>query len=553
MSIIKNKRIKNFIENNFTSLINLTEVHENDRERTLLTRGLSALSIMAFTSCSKEDAVKSIVDGARDYGIDAIYYDAYAKIVYFIQSKYSENCNKTIDEAAAHKMVYGIQKLLEEKFDGFNQSIISKKDIINKIIDDGSIRIVISPTFNSMNELSESVKKIFTDYIDEINIGDDIMSLRVSDLNHIYTVTSKRNEPINEDLIIKNWSRISNDEENAYLGMIAASDLANLFDKYSDSLFISNIRSFKGETDINNIIVDSINNDPEKFCFLNNGITLIANEIKKKAAGGRAKEVGIFECKGISIVNGAQTVGACHRAFHTNGDIVQSANVIAKIIETKGANNDLSRAITKAANTQNKIERKDFVSLDPYQRDLQEDLDTFGINYIYKTGDVNNSDDSNSYDLTYVTQALIADTNNITLITTAKREIGRIWDDIEKTPYKLIFNPSKNGLYVKNIILLFKEMQNILSEHTKENNRKKQYARYGNVFIASQIFKLIDRRNLGNSNFNFDEALNVVKIKSIQVFDEIYKITENKYPRTPLIYLFRNSTKLKEIENDIII
>ncbi len=557
MSTLKNARIKSYIEQNFSSLIDVSQISGHENNKALLTRGLSALAVILFTGCSKEDAAMSVVDAGGDGGIDAIYHDNYTNTIYFVQSKFSEDGNKTIDEGSAHKMIHGIDKLLVPDFEGFNEKVKEKEEIISKIVKDASVKIVICIAFNSVNQLSTSVNEIFDKYIERINDGEDIISLQVANLNKLYTVTSRNSGPINEDIAIKNWIHISyNDEghhEKAYLGLIAASDLASLFEKYLDSLFIPNIRSFKGDTEVNNQIINSINNSPETFCYLNNGITLIANEIKKKPIGGSSRELGIFECKGLAIVNGAQTVGACHKVFIQNENNTKKAYVVAKFIETGKQDSELARAITKAANTQNKIERKDFVSLDPYQKELQEELDILGIRYVYKTGE--NAQGDNCYDLTYVTQALIADTDDLQLITVAKREIGHVWDDVEKAPYKILFNPSKNGYYVKNLLLLYKEVQDKIKDHTQDDKRKKQYAIYGNVFIASQCLKSIDKLNINNATYKINDEISKIGTYSILIFDKIYSIVETNYPGTPLIYLFRNVGKLSAvrsiIENDI--
>jgi hypothetical protein len=300
------------------------------------------------------DAANSIVDGGGDKGIDAIYYDKYTNTVYFVQAKWNNDGNKTIDEAAAHKLKHGVQKLLDLDFDGFNDNVLRKKDILEKITRDAKVKIVVCVAYNSNNNLSETVKCILDEYVKSVNCGDNIMQLRIVNQNKVYEVASKSRGPVDEDVVIKNWMRVSTDK-TMYYGQIAASDLAVLFDNHQDSLFIPNIRAFKGDTEVNNQIVESIISTPEAFCYLNNGITVIANEINKKPLGGNSREIGIFECKGFAVVNGAQTVGACNRAFKLDGEKCSSAYVMSKFIETGQPDNELAVSITKAANTQNKI------------------------------------------------------------------------------------------------------------------------------------------------------------------------------------------------------
>lgn len=422
-----------------------------------------------------------------------------------------------------------------------------KKHILDKITNDARVKIVICPAYNSTNALSDSVEAIFSDYISRINDGDDIMILKIANQSNLYDVTSKSRGPVNEDVVIRDWTKIASAGDDAYFGFVAASDLAILFEKHQDSLFIPNIRSFKGDTDVNNMIVDSIINTPEIFSYLNNGITLIASEINKKPLGGSSRESGVFECNGLAVVNGAQTVGACHRAYKKDKEKTDVAYVVARFIETTQHDSDLSRSITKAANTQNRIERKDFVALNPYQKELQEGLDILGVKYVYKTGDEVQGE--NCYDLTYVAQTLIAETNDINLIAVAKREIGRVWDDIEKAPYKLIFNRSNSVYYVKHLLILFERTQEKIKQCAGDDRRKQQYAVYGNIFIAAQCLKNIEKSKIRGDGYKIEEGIAKVDEITPALFSAIYNIAEEKYPGTPLVYLFRNAKKLKEIND----
>jgi len=550
MSNLKNARIKSYIEQNFAELINVSHLPSADQAGGLLTRGLAALAVISKTGCSFPDAANSIVDGGQDNGIDAIYFDTYTNAVYFVQSKWSDAGNKTIDEAAALKLTRGVQKLLDLDFDDFNDKVKSKKRIIEKITSDASVKIVLCVTYNSINSLADSVESILDEYIGNVNGGIDIMQLAIANQSKIYDVASKSRGPVDEDIVLRNWTKIDIGMP-LYYGQIAVSDLANLFNKHQDSLFVPNIRAFKGDTEVNNLIVESIVNTPEMFCCLNNGITIIANEIHKKPLGGASRDSGIFECKGVAVVNGAQTVGACNRAFELNGERASAAYVIAKMIETGQPDNDISIAITKAANTQNKIERKDFVALDTFQKDLKEGLDILDINYVYKTGEDVPSD-GKSFDLSFVTQALIADTSDIALIAIAKREIGKVWDDINKAPYKTLFNPTNNAYYIKNILQLFSKIQDIIRTASAENKRMQQYTIHGNVFIASQCLKRIEKDKIRTDVYDINKYLTECESIASSILNDVYTKFEEKHPGAYLAHLFRNAKKLAELDAELI-
>lgn len=373
------------------------------------------------------------------------------------------------------------------------------------------------------------------------------MNLVVANQGKIYEVASKTRGPINEDIVIRKWGKMDTGRP-VYFGLVAASDLAALFEKHQDSLFIPNIRAFKGDTDVNNVIVESLLSEPSAFCYLNNGITVISTEVNRKPLGGASNESGFFECKGLAIVNGAQTAGACNKAYRLDPEKSSAAYVMIRLIETGKSDIALTDAITRATNTQNKIERKDFVALDSYQRQLKEELDILGIQYTFKSGEVLVASET-SFDLSDLTQALIADTGDMALISLAKREIGRVWDDISKPPYKTLFNPSHTAYYMKHCLLLFAKIQEVIKPCAGDDRRKIQYTVHGNVFFAAECLKHIDKTNFKSDKFNLSAAYEKITCIAPQIFEKAFVICEHDYPGSYLAHLFRNREKIAQISD----
>jgi hypothetical protein len=65
-----------------------------------------------------------------------------------------------------------------------------------------------------------------------------------------------------------------------------------------------------GSTEVNQSLIETLRSNPENFWYFNNGITALASHIAKKPIGGDTCDMGVFEYSIVSIVNGAQTVGA---------------------------------------------------------------------------------------------------------------------------------------------------------------------------------------------------------------------------------------------------
>ncbi|MBC1224602.1 AIPR family protein, partial [Nostoc sp. UCD120] len=144
-------------------------------------------------------------------------------------------------------------------------------------------------------------------------------------------------------------------------GQIDAEQLAELWIENREDLFSKNIRSFVGLTDVNDGIQDTLLHSPETFLYLNNGVTVLCSKIQKTVKGGYSdKSVGDFYCEGISIINGAQTVGTMGTAYQTNSEEVKKAKVFLKLISLENCPPDFALKVTKSTNTQNKVENRDF-------------------------------------------------------------------------------------------------------------------------------------------------------------------------------------------------
>ena len=87
------------------------------------------------------------------------------------------------------------------------------------------------------------------------------------------------------------------------------------------------------------------------------------------------------------MVNGAQTVGNIATSITQGFPKAKDARVLVRFISLENCPPDFATEVTTATNTQNRIERRDFASLDPtheLRTDLMLDLDKI---YAYKSGD----------------------------------------------------------------------------------------------------------------------------------------------------------------------
>jgi hypothetical protein len=373
--------------------------------------------------------------------------------------------------------------------------------------------------------------------------------LRQSNLHGIIA-SGTLGAPINLDIVLHNWGQVR-EPYLAYFGQVAAQDVAGWWDAHHPRLFAPNIRVFLGQTEINQSIIETLLNSPENFWYFNNGVTALCSMIRKKPLGGAAHESGIFECTDVRIVNGAQTVGAIALANAKQTDRVANANVLVRLISLEHCPEGFSTLVTRATNTQNRIERRDFVSLDPEQERLRTEMQIEGIDYVYKSGETPR-DLNSGFDLSEATIALACSHQELSHAVQAKREIGKLWEDITKAPYKALFNSSLSSrkLWMLVQILRQTDKELLVQQNTREG-KERMVVVHGNRFLERQIFRRMSLDGLDKISADLTGLYPEVSRLAPILTDLTISWTNTLYADSYLSSLFKNLTKCRKIEASI--
>ena len=387
MSTILTSRIKNHIDSSVRDLLYLDDC-PNDEPK-MLSRGLVGLCLSGLSGQSYSNIVRYITDGAKDNGIDGVYYDQGRNKLYLIQAKWSGKGTGTIDTGDVRKFIAGVYDLLNEDWSKFNSRIREiSSHISNGIRKDPEIILVAA--FNSDNPVSRECKEIIQEFLDENNSdSQDVVSFKSFDLKHLVRAmkTAKSGSKSDVEANILQWGE-QKDPYYAIYGKVSCADVAEWYKLHDELLFTENIRGSLQDSDINTQIEVTLQKRPAYFWYLNNGITAIADEITRKPIGlGDQKDSSYWNVKNIKIVNGAQTTSSIARAYVKYPAEVKKSYVQIKIISLENAPIDIGERITTATNTQNRVEAKDFLALDPTQDGLCESFKKLDIQYCFRRGD----------------------------------------------------------------------------------------------------------------------------------------------------------------------
>jgi hypothetical protein len=355
-------------------------------------------------------------------------------------------------------------------------------------------------------------------------------------------------QPITLEVALINWGQIEEPYKAIY-GQINAADVAQWWLNHRTRLFSDNIRNFIGLTDINEGIFDTLNTKPEHFIYFNNGITVLCRKISKKPIGGGDRSTGLFVCEGISIVNGAQTVGTIGNAAEKFPDKLEKAKIFVRFVSLENCPDDFGVRVTKATNTQNRIEKKDFISLDPEQERLKTELLLDGKNYHYKRTDEKIISDENNCTLEEATVALACLNSDVNLAVQAKREIGRLWEDPSKKPYTDIFNTSVSAVKIWRAIIILRDINLILkSKEDETQGKEKSFLIQGNRFLLHMVFQRSPAEALNNPNYDF-ELYRRTELPLIlnNLISGTFVLVERNYPTALMHQLFKNASKCKDL------
>jgi len=554
MSIIHVNQIRSHIHKLFDGLVDSSDVANapaDQREDFFLTRGLAAYAISYLAGIAPAIAALSVVDGADDNGIDAIYYDEPTKKLYLVQSKWIKDGAGEPSNGDVKKFLSGVHDLFNTQFDRFNPKVRAKEPDVFLALNDPATKYEVVIAYTGTASLSEHSQRDLRDLRDEMNDTSEVVF--ATQLNqgglHLSLVSAVAGEPIALEIGLKAWGKKDAPYE-AYYGQVSGEAVAEWWAQYRMRLFSKNLRSMLPDSDVNDEMRLTLGNRPEDFWYFNNGITVLARRAQRAMAGGASHDFAVFHCEDISVVNGAQTVGSVGKFADTSSSL---ANVLIPIrIIVRGDNQGFGDEVTRSNNRQNRIENRDFVTLDPEQTRLRNELAVDRVDYqVMRSESVARSADS--FDLVEATTALACSSGKVRLAVQLKREIGKLWEDLGKAPYRELFNPAVPGLHVWRCVQVQRRIDAALGSRYKRPRtpkaRRSPVATHGNRIVALLVFDSLPVASFRDPGFDVDAATTDPIVEGLvdSRLEALVEEMDRQYPGSIIPTLFKNQKKCESI------
>lgn len=558
MSIVHLNRIKNLLESQVFEHLDDLEIKKNkpsvnseELSSIKLSQGFALYTAKCLTADSYSNLKNYLLDDFHDNGIDMIYYSDDSNTLFLIQSKWIRGGNGGVDQADIHKFLKGVKDLLHLKFDEFNDKIKKHAAKLESSILNPNVRIDIVLSYSGKS-LSTDNYKLITNLINEFNDTDEVIFFTDFNLSVAYGFLkdSLEGEPINADLDIYEWGK-TDEPVKCYYGLLYAGQIAELFSSNQSRIFSKNIRGFIGESEINKDIIETVVKSPENFFYLNNGLTLICKKIKKLVYGANDRHVGKFHLEDLTIINGAQTVGSINSAFSREPEKVASAKVFVKIISLENCPVNFGQKITVATNTQNKIEKRDFVSLDKQQERIKNEIMLAGYYYHAKRDDKKIIYDQNNFYLEEATIALACFHEDVDYSTYAKREIGKLWEDTTSKPYTDLFNDKLQPHKLINLIKVFRAIDSFIKKRILINEHR-LICSHGLYFISHVHLQNMNKELILNPSNRIEDYLDNGFLEEIETWTNRTVSTYMDYFQVKFpLPIFKNFNYCRKMKNEM--
>ncbi len=510
-----------------------------------LSRALTAFAISGVTGSPVFECAKFVCDGERDQGIDGCYFDSTKNMLVFVQSKWHAGGTKTIGKGDLLKFLHGVKLVLSANWTSFSSKFKKLQNEIEQVLLKPDVSVVVAVAFTGDNPLGDECHEVLQQFQLDQNSAGEFLETRVLDLkalHRIFRTATLASQPPFTGMLL-DWGQITEPHQGVY-GRICCEELAKLYADVGEGLFEPNIRSFLGDGDVNNQIIGTLTNKPEEFWYLNNGVTGICSRFTKTAlGGGDNRQAGAFVFHGIQFVNGAQTIGSIARAYAKAPTKVAKAFVHFKVISLEGTPLGFTDVVTIATNKQNKVEEKDFLTLDPDQNRIKVELLAQGVQYVFRSGEFV-VDSSKGFDVTEAMVALACASSDVANAVLAKRNIGLLLDR-KSAAYQAIFNSSIQGGKVWDLVQDIRHFEAALqkAQSNAVTQRKKQILTHGNRVLLWLCLNTKAKVFLGNQA----DLLKFID-ETADLIDAHIKIY---HPESYLAVFFKNAKKCVSLVNSV--
>lgn len=355
----------------YESLVELSEYNDN-------ALGLFALGLKFGLDDLASIGVDAVTDGSDDKKLDIVFINPEEEYAVVGQCYFTSKDKQNAPSNKASDLNTGLAWLLQRNIDDVPERIKSAAINLRQSIKNGEVKYIHIWYVHNLPESHHVETELVTVQHTAVTMLEqefpeskvNVVHKEVgNDTIQEWYEDCKTPILINESISLSTIGgyEISGAGWSSYSTAIQARDLARLYKKHRTKIFSANIRDYlgsrKSDSNINNGIKRTVENDAGDFWAFNNGLTILTHSYTVDGDS--------IEAQGLSIVNGAQTTGAIGSLKKLPDP---KAMVQARFIAVDSSSENLIESIIRFNNSQNKVEAADFRSTDKIQKRLKEEF-----------------------------------------------------------------------------------------------------------------------------------------------------------------------------------
>ena len=345
------------------------ELRLGNDEQKMRSAAFVLLAARTAFDLTDREAFDGIVDGADDFGVDALYFgppeNGELPIV-LMQGKYRSDLRggAAFPENGIAKMIDAAGVLFDpERPVTLNRRLTQRVEEIRSFVRAGAIpRVTAVAANNGVRWTAQAQQRIDNA---AANFGEQV-----------------------------SWRYLGSKELLALLQARKPIDAEN-------------IRRYPGLAGnrVNEAVAATLRSKDQRpnFYFYNNGVTIVCSKFRHNAL---QREHWSVQVDDLQIVNGGQTARTVQQIASEIGPDIETAEVLVRIYELERHDDALVEAITFATNSQNPVDLRDLRANDRRQQDLATSIS--GLGYRYRTKREDRAPAADEFTSAAVAEAVLA-------------------------------------------------------------------------------------------------------------------------------------------------
>jgi AIPR protein len=339
-------------------------------------------------------AAASLVGGAGDKGVDAVYIDDDTKAVFVVQGKYRQKIGATSESRPDVVAFAGLADVLcgpLEVFDDYRKKcdplvadrLRDCRDRIQKR------RYALQLHYVTLGKCSQGLRKEAEVIVrrdsqrrGDLRLldGEQILGILADYLDGVAPPVPSLDLPFERTGAINRFD--SQTGIDSWVFTMRGQDVGELYRRAGIRLFARNVRGFLQDTPINAAMATTLATEPHHFWYFNNGVTMVCDDAEKVQKKGRE----VLQVRNPQVINGQQTTRVLDESAKS-----PTASVLVRVFQIPRGDGDgssqfdwLVSRIVQATNWQNAIRASDLMSNDRQQVAIERELRKVGYQYLRK-------------------------------------------------------------------------------------------------------------------------------------------------------------------------